>query len=137
MTSQGKVYVYATIFFTYYECALLQPKYETNLLFYRWNIDDIFWIWISDPSKPNVWTEFKKDLYNCSKLDWNTVELANTVDFLDLTLWIDLDTCTIKYKTFQKPMNLFLYIPSHSAHTPGLLKSLAYGLNLQTPELIK
>ena len=25
-------------------------------------------------------------------------------------------------------MNLFLYIPSHSAHTPGLLKSLACGL---------
>ena len=25
-------------------------------------------------------------------------------------------------------MNLFLYIPNHSAHTPGLLKSLAYGL---------
>ena len=32
------------------------------------------------------------------------------------------------FKTYQKSMNLYLYIPSHSAHTPGLLKSLIYGL---------
>ena len=50
------------------------------------------------------------------------------MDFLDLTLHVDPESRRINYKTYQKPMNLFLYIPHHSAHTPGLLKSLAYGL---------
>ena len=34
-------------------------------------------------------------------------------------------------KTYQTPMNLFLYIPPHSVHPPGLMKSFIFGL-LQT-----
>jgi hypothetical protein len=33
----------------------------------------------------------------------------------------------ITTKTYQKPMNLFLYIPPHSAHPAGVLKSIIYG----------
>jgi len=36
----------------------------------------------------------------------------------------------ISTKTFQKKMDLFLYIPPHSSHPPGLMKSLIYGLLL-------
>ena len=36
----------------------------------------------------------------------------------------------ISTKKFQKKMNLFLYIPPHSSHPPGLMKSLIYGLLL-------
>lgn len=67
------------------------------------------------------------DLNNYCKLDWNTEELSSTVDFLDLTLWINSDG-KVQYKTYQKPMNLFLYIPAHSSHPPGLIKSLIFGL---------
>ena len=62
------------------------------------------------------------------KLEWNTKELDNTSNFLDLTLWIDKSSNQLHYKTYQKPMNLFLYIPCHSASPPGLLKSLINGL---------
>lgn len=60
-------------------------------------------------------------------MDWYTEQLSKQVNFLDLTIWID-EQGKIQYRTFQKPMNLFLYIPAHSAHPPGVLKSLIYGL---------
>ena len=63
-----------------------------------------------------------------SSLEWITDELSGKVNFLDLTLWIDENTNCIQYSTYQKPMNLFLYIPKHSASPPGLLKSLIFGL---------
>ena len=47
--------------------------------------------------------------------------------FLDLTISID-GNGIISIKTHQKPMNLFLYIPPHSAQPPDLMKSLVFGL---------
>ena len=123
--------IYATIFFAYFERKFIIPKYKQNLILYKRQIDDIFAIWRTDPSRPNAWNEFKNDLNSVCKLHWNTEELDNSTNFLDLTLWIDKDSNKICYKTYQKPMNLFLYIPSHSASPPGLLKSLVFGL-LQT-----
>jgi hypothetical protein len=67
------------------------------------------------------------DLNSYCKLDWNTEDLTRSVNFLDLIIWID-DSGKLKYKTYQKPMNLFLYIPAHLAHLPGVLKSLIHGL---------
>ena len=120
--------VYATVVFAFEERTIIQTKYNKNLGFYKRKIDDIFAVWLSNPSNPNAWEHFKKDLNSCSSLEWNVEELADSVDFLDLTLHVDPESRRINYKTCQKPMNLFLYIPHHSAHTPGLLKSLAYGL---------
>ena len=34
-------------------------------------------------------------------------------------------------RTFQKALNLYLYIPQHSAHPPGMIKGVVFGL-LQT-----
>ena len=120
--------IYATIFFAYFERTLLLPKYKNNFMLFKRKIDDIFAIWIPDPSNPNAWNEFLEDLNSVSKLEWNTEELSNSVNFLDLTIYIDESTRMIKYKTYQKEMNLYLYIPNHSASPPGLLKSLVFGL---------
>ena len=49
------------------------------------------------------------------------------MDFLDLTIKID-SMGNITTETYQKPMNLFLYITPNSAHPPGLMKSLVFGL---------
>ena len=49
------------------------------------------------------------------------------MDFLELTIKID-PKGNIMTETFQKPMNLFLYITPNSAHSPGLMKGLVFGL---------
>ena len=66
---------------------------------------------------------------NACKLNWTFVERCKQVDFLDLTIWLD-PSGNISTRTFQKPMNLFLYITPDSAHPPGLIKSLVFGLLL-------
>ena len=120
--------IYATIFFAYFERTRIMQKYQNNLLFYRRQIDDIFGIWIPDKNNPTAWTDFQTDLNEYCKLKWETNPLSHQVDFLDLTIWIDEDTRCLQYTTYQKEMNLFLYIPKHSAHPPGVTKSLVYGL---------
>ena len=119
--------IYATIFFAWFEREMILQHYKENMYFYRRQIDDIFAIWIPDESNPNAWSKFKLDLQNYCKLKWDIDEPNTSVNFLDLTISID-NNGKVQYKTFQKPMNLFLYIPAHSAHPPGLLKSLIYGL---------
>jgi hypothetical protein len=60
------------------------------------------------------------------RLEWKATKLSVEEVFLDLTLKIQGDG-TICSKTYIKPMNLHLYIPAHSAHPPGLMKSLVFG----------
>jgi hypothetical protein len=121
--------IYATLFFfAWYEQKKILTKYRNNLIVYCRQIDNIFGIWKPDSNNPNRFKEFKNNLNSYCKLDWNTEDLSDTIDFLDLTISLKKEGNTITYKTFQKPMNLFLYIPGHSAHPPGVLKSLIFGL---------
>ena len=63
-------------------------------------------------------------------LDWKVSELTKSVDFLDLTITIN-DDGFVETRTYQKEMNLYLYIPPSSAHPPGCFKGLIFG-NLLT-----
>ena len=62
-----------------------------------------------------------------------------TTTFLDLNITISppptpplydqsSQSSTIIFSTFQKPMNLYLYLPPHSTHPPGITQSLIYNL---------
>ena len=75
----------------------------------------------------NEWESFQQELndFKPGILQWEVSNLNNSVDFLDLTISISEDNY-IQFKTFQKKYNLHLYVPSHSAHPPGSLKSLVY-----------
>jgi hypothetical protein len=119
--------IYATIFFAWFERQYILKKYRKNLMLYCRQINDIFGVWMDDPNNPNSWNEFKQDLNRQCKLEWNTEDLDTTVNFLNLTISIDKKG-KISYQTFQKPMNKFLYIPGHSSHPPGIVKSLIHGL---------
>ena len=68
---------------------------------------------------------FEKEVENFGGLKWNSEPFKNSVNFLDLTVTIHQGK--IYTKTYQKPMNLYLYIPPHSAHQPGIVKSLIFG----------
>ena len=58
------------------------------------------------------------------KLDWITGPLSKQVIFLDLIITIDISTGALKYKSYTKSENVFLYIPPNSAHPPGTCQGI-------------
>jgi hypothetical protein len=119
--------VYATMYYAQHERTSILPTYGDQLPYFKRFIDDIIGIWIGGDSP--AWTQFQSDL-SFGSLRWETSKLSNSVVFLDLAISIDPDSRRLITRTYQKPMNLFLYIPPTSAHAHGVLKSIVYG-NLQ------
>ena len=118
---------YATIVFAYYERTSIIPHFKQNLLLYLRYIDDIFVVWKDLESDPNAFDRFKNELDNQCNLTWITEDRSYKTNFLDLTIEVDRYTNSFTTRTYQKASNLFLYIPAHSAHPPGLIKGLVYG----------
>jgi len=117
---------YATITYGQHENANILTEFQPQLLYYRRYIDDIFGIWVPPPVNNNdTWNRFKAALNNWGTLEWiiDTPSLQTT--FLDLN--ISLQNSTITTSTFQKNLNLYLYIPPRSAHPPSCLKGLIAG----------
>ena len=117
--------MWATIYFAVHEAGHLIPTYDQHLLVFLRFIDDIFGIWI-DANDATAWDAFKADTNNFGILTWEFEEPSNSVDFLDLT--ISIENNSIVTKTYQKAMNLYQYIPPTSAHPPGMMKGIIYGL---------
>jgi hypothetical protein len=79
-------------------------------LYYKWYIDDIFGIWIPlERNSQELWTSFKEEINNWGNLSWKVEDLSQQTVFLDFN--IEIKDCRIQTKTFQKAMNLYLYIP--------------------------
>jgi hypothetical protein len=89
-------------------------------------IDDVLAIWIPPQEAPHkIWTEFKFDLL-FGLLRWETKDLSTSVNFLDLTITFKPDR-SLSTRTFQKEMNLYLYLCPSSSHPPGVWKGLIFG----------
>jgi hypothetical protein len=117
---------YATLSFGQYENTVLLPTFKDNLIFYRRYIDDVFGIWLpSTTSNETVWSNFKQTLNNWGKLQWALEEPSKKTNFLDLN--IEIKNSMLLFSTFQKPLNLHLYIPPLSAHPQSCLKGLITG----------
>ena len=101
------------------------------MLYFKRFIDDMFAIWIGNTTTD--WDEFCADVNNFGILTWDIENNppATSVDFLDLTL--TLEGNRIVSKTFQKKMNLYLYLPAASAHPEGCIKGTVFGL-VRRPE---
>ena len=121
--------------FAYYERTSILPKFKNNLLIYLRFIDNIFIVWkdstSSSTSAQIYFNSFKKYLNDKCNLTWLTEDRCERTTFLDLTVKIDKTNGKFATTTFQKACNLFPYIPAHSSHPPGQIKSLVFGL-LQT-----
>ena len=115
--------MWATLYYGYHEEHHLIPTYGQHLLYFRRYIDDIILIWLSENAAD--WEAFKNDL-GFGILTWAASELSSSVDFLDMTISIVDDR--IETRTYQKAMNLYLYLPPSSAHTRGVIKGMIYGL---------
>jgi len=118
--------MWATLYYTYNEVFKLIPTHGKFLLYFKRFTDDIFGIWIG-----NTTTEcenFCDDIDNFGILKWDIKQqkLSSTVNFLDLTLTIRGGT--IYSKTYQKEMNIYLYLSFASAHPQDCIKGTVYGL---------
>ena len=119
--------MYATLFYAIHEKKIV-PKYSANLALYKRYIDDIIGIWIPEEDKTEddrLWSEFNEDLNNFHGIEWITSEREKTINFLDIT--ISIREGRIETTLYEKILNLYLYIPPHSAHPPGVLKGLVLG----------
>ncbi len=130
----------ASIYFAYHERKNILRKYSPNILFYKRFIDDVFCLWIDEPSQNtttnnNKLDAFKSEMNNFGSLRWEFEPLTTETNFLDLSIKLipkpltfqsPNDYYSVHFKTYQKPMNLYLYIPPNSAHPPGVIRSLIH-----------
>jgi len=117
---------YATISFGHHKNSKILPRFSKYLLYYKRYIDDIFGIWLPPTAnQDNTWLEFKIALNDWGNLEWIIENPTKKTIFLDLN--IELLKSRITTSTFQKSLNLYLYIPPNSAHPPSCLKGLISG----------
>jgi hypothetical protein len=105
---------YANIFMHMIEKDIV-TKYSNSILLYKRFIDDVILIIKNDTTQIQ---KFKTDMNNIHpniKLIWTPISLK--VDFLDITIMLDLNTSKIRTHTFQKPLNKYSYLPFKSYHT--------------------
>lgn len=120
--------VYATLYFGIWEMEIL-PLFENCLPYYRRYIDDCFGVWQCHPDAAidaANWMAFQASMDSYGKLEWTFTERAIQANFLDLSL--KLTPAGITTSIFEKAMNLYLYLPPHSAHPPGVLRGLIIGM---------
>ena len=117
---------YAVLYVGLLEIKRLLRKYRSSMPFYKRFIDDGIGVFVPPKGDPTCWQNFFDDLNNWGKLKWTCDGHLDTLVFLDLTISINPDR-SLHFRTFQKEMNLYLYIPPLSAHPDSTLRSLIYG----------
>jgi hypothetical protein len=116
--------MFATLFFAILEMGFIH-LFKTLLTFYGRYIDDGFGIWT--PHDPSTAREnFKKGFNELSCLEWDFSPLSTSIDFLDIH--IEIVNGTITTRLYEKALNLYLYLPPHSAHPPGMVRGLVHGM---------
>jgi hypothetical protein len=125
---------YATLYFARHE-KWLRDKYP-EITYLKRYIDDIFAIWVptDDTNDQQRWTSFQHDINLFGKLRWEFTERATTTIFLDLTISIT-NQGYFHTTLYEKPENLYLYLPASSNHPPGVLKGLVFGMIYRTLRL--
>jgi hypothetical protein len=100
-------------------------------------LDDILSIWLAHPdpaTDAKLWQDFKDEINDFHGLEWTFTERTKTdVVFMDMSLSIERDK--IVSTIYEKTLALYLYIPPHSAHPPGVLAGLIMGNTLRIHQL--
>jgi hypothetical protein len=98
---------YATLSYARYELYKVLPLFIGSIGYLKRFIDDMLGIWVG--TEENEWVRFKNSFNGFGKLNWITSKRSTEVIFLDLRIMINLQGY-IETTTYQKPMNLHLYI---------------------------
>lgn len=133
---------YATLYYAIHEMSFV-PRYKQVYYYVRY-LDDILCIWKDNPTltaanlaitteNEDAWVQFQSDTNNYGTLKWVFTERSDTIEFLDLCIY--KHEHIIHTKLYEKALNLYLYLPAHSAHTPGTLKGLIIGMLLRIHRL--
>lgn len=124
--------LYSIITYGVHENTTILNTFKPNLIYYKRFIDDIFGIWtennntINSTNIPDTsWNTFKQQINKFGSLKWNIESLTESTTFLDLS--INITGNKLITTTYQKPLNLYLYIPPLSAHPSSCLKGLITG----------
>jgi hypothetical protein len=117
--------------YTYFYVGLLEvrrllPNYKENFLFFKRFIKDGIGVWIDQPNNLLAWQRFLRALNNWGTLKWTCNGHKHAFIFLDLRISINKNRKLV-YQSYQKEMNLYLYIPPSSAHLVKMLHSLVCG----------
>jgi len=118
---------YATLYYGTFENNFL-PDLANCLPFYRRFIDDVLGVYLCHPdpeTDARQWQDLINAMNQAPGLTWEFSKPSQQVDFMDLTLRIE--NGKIVTTLYEKPLNLHLYIPPHSAHPPGLLPGIVFG----------
>ena len=121
--------------------------------YYRRYINDIFGVWTSNRNNSLAgdsarFNEFKVAINNFGNdheffidenstlhpLEWTFSERSNHCIFLDLEIKL-FDDNRLATRIYEKKLNLYLYLPAHSCHSPGALKGLIYGFVVRARNL--
>ena len=116
----------ANIYLLYYEKQYNVPG-DSRVLLYQRYIDDVLLIF--NGTAPEAIEYFNIATSNQVGITWDIEKPALSVSYLDLNISISEDT--VNTSTHQKKLNLYLYVPSASAHPPGLLRGMTKGLVLK------
>jgi hypothetical protein len=103
--------IFNTTTYGYHKHTEILPHHTKNLALLGRFIDDMLGIWTGPEEEC---PHFIESLEGFGKLMWICSDISSSVVFLDLTLSFTAEN-TIKYCTYQKPLNLYLYIPPTSA----------------------
>jgi hypothetical protein len=119
--------LHATISYGVHERNKILPTFHDFLIYYKRFIDDVIGIWqpSTDGMDEQHWEQFHLAMNSWGKLKWVISDRSKKADFLDLT--ISIEKGKILTPTFQKSMNLYLYIPPTSAHPTSCFKGLIVG----------
>lgn len=98
--------------------------FAPKCVFYRRYIDDIFFILDTNLYFPsNIQLQMNSFI---SKIVLDFVFSPSSVNFLDLVIFKNSHR-KIQFKTFQKPQNIYQYLPRSSCHNPATIKGYIRG----------
>lgn len=118
---------YAFLYMGLLEMEQLLHDFAPWMPFYARFIDDGIGIWLTRrPGSLRAWRDFLARLNNWGKLKWTNTGHVSSLVFLDLTISINANNC-LDFQTYRKPMNLYLYLPPHSAHPADVIRSIVFG----------
>jgi hypothetical protein len=128
---------YATLYFYIHEQSIL-PMFP-EIIAYGRLIDDGLGLWCpmeqnSDDEDCRRFELFQEQIQSFGILQWEFSDRTLSTEFLELELNIDKNGA-LSTRLYEKALNLYLYLPPHSAHPPGVLKGLIYGRIFQIFDL--